>query len=251
MVKVFRKKREKSINSQNVRKYFFYAFGEILLIVIGILIAIQIDNWNENRKEDQQIKKFYKSIHEEFQTHLGFIENEVPSVTNLKSKVEYSLYILNLNDSDSLPLIKDSLGAIATTWGYEYSFPTSQSFMNQEYFSEIKNEKIMYNFQQLKSWVLRLNNNAKFHTVQYQTIIEPFINSNINYTEIALQGYKKGLVVGGPKTDFHKLQTDMEFWNVLTFKLETCNHEIGELRRLNSFLETFDQLLLEELNKTN
>ncbi|NNL82603.1 MAG: hypothetical protein HKP28_04380 [Winogradskyella sp.] len=35
-------------------KYFKYAIGEIILVVIGILIALQINNWNEQRKEKQQ-----------------------------------------------------------------------------------------------------------------------------------------------------------------------------------------------------
>jgi hypothetical protein len=37
--------------SGNTRKYFKYATGEILLVVIGILIALQINNWNEEKKE--------------------------------------------------------------------------------------------------------------------------------------------------------------------------------------------------------
>ncbi len=34
-------------------KYLLYAFGEILLVVIGILIALQVNNWNEGRKQRQ------------------------------------------------------------------------------------------------------------------------------------------------------------------------------------------------------
>ena len=38
-------------------KYFKYAFGEIILVVIGILIALQINNWNENRKNKIKEKR--------------------------------------------------------------------------------------------------------------------------------------------------------------------------------------------------
>jgi len=50
MLKFFRKIRKKLIEQQNVRKYTLYAIGEILLVVFGILIALQINNWNEERK---------------------------------------------------------------------------------------------------------------------------------------------------------------------------------------------------------
>lgn len=50
MFHYLRQIRQKLIVQENVRKYFLYAIGEILLVVIGILIALQINNWNEARK---------------------------------------------------------------------------------------------------------------------------------------------------------------------------------------------------------
>ena len=51
MIKFFRKIREQLIMENKNSKYFKYALGEIILVVIGILIALQISNWNENRKQ--------------------------------------------------------------------------------------------------------------------------------------------------------------------------------------------------------
>ena len=44
MIKFFRKIRQKLINEGNLKRYLLYAFGEILLVVIGILIALQIND---------------------------------------------------------------------------------------------------------------------------------------------------------------------------------------------------------------
>jgi hypothetical protein len=58
MIKFFRKIRQKLLSEGKTRKYFKYAIGEIVLVVIGILIAVQINDWNNNRiekKSDYQL----------------------------------------------------------------------------------------------------------------------------------------------------------------------------------------------------
>ena len=52
MIKFFRKIRQKLLSEGKTGKYLKYAIGEIVLVVIGILIALQINNWNENRKAE-------------------------------------------------------------------------------------------------------------------------------------------------------------------------------------------------------
>ena len=50
MIKFFRKIRQELLTENKIGQYLKYAIGEILLVVIGILIALQINNWNEARK---------------------------------------------------------------------------------------------------------------------------------------------------------------------------------------------------------
>jgi len=50
MIKFFRKIRQNLLMENKTGKYFKYAIGEILLVMIGILLAVQVNNWNENRK---------------------------------------------------------------------------------------------------------------------------------------------------------------------------------------------------------
>jgi len=67
MIKFFRKIRQNLIMENKNSKYFKYAIGEIVLVVIGILIALQINNWNENRK----VLKAQKNLLESFYDNLG------------------------------------------------------------------------------------------------------------------------------------------------------------------------------------
>ena len=62
MIKFFRKIRYDLMKQNKTSKYFKYAIGEIILVVIGILIALQINNWNEARKSRAQEIKIYKEL---------------------------------------------------------------------------------------------------------------------------------------------------------------------------------------------
>ena len=59
MIRFVRQLRQKFIADNRMSKYLLYAFGEILLVVIGILIALQVNTWNEHRKENALEQDYY------------------------------------------------------------------------------------------------------------------------------------------------------------------------------------------------
>ena len=56
MIKFFRQIRQTMINENRTKKYLLYAIGEIILVVVGILIALGINNWNNNRESKAVVK---------------------------------------------------------------------------------------------------------------------------------------------------------------------------------------------------
>ena len=66
MINFFRKVRKQLADANKPFKYMRYAFGEILLVVIGILIALSINNWNEERKRSSQEHKILLDLASDF-----------------------------------------------------------------------------------------------------------------------------------------------------------------------------------------
>jgi uncharacterized membrane protein YgaE (UPF0421/DUF939 family) len=64
MIKFFRHLRQNLIMENKTGRYFKYAIGEIVLVVIGILIALQINNWNSNQKDELQETKILLQLKE-------------------------------------------------------------------------------------------------------------------------------------------------------------------------------------------
>lgn len=65
MINLFRKIRKSLFAEKKFSEYFFYAIGEILLVVLGILIALQIDGWAENKRNQQKLYKSLIALHDD------------------------------------------------------------------------------------------------------------------------------------------------------------------------------------------
>jgi len=77
MIKFFRKIRQDLLSKGKTGKYFKYAFGEIILVVIGILIALQINNWNEQRKERNLEVLYIDRILDDLEEEETFIQSYI------------------------------------------------------------------------------------------------------------------------------------------------------------------------------
>ncbi|MEM9000637.1 MAG: DUF6090 family protein [Bacteroidota bacterium] len=77
MIKFFRKIRQKLLQENRFSKYLLYAIGEIILVVIGILIALQINNWNEERKAKEKEAQLIEDLHVEFQKNYNELQMDL------------------------------------------------------------------------------------------------------------------------------------------------------------------------------
>ncbi|WP_223033044.1 DUF6090 family protein [Hanstruepera marina] len=102
MIKFFRKIRQNLIMENKTGKYFKYAIGEIVLVVIGILIALQINNWNEERKEREQSVFYHEQLIADLKNVITSLNQDIRWAIKVKSQLNTTTIALSndqINDS--------------------------------------------------------------------------------------------------------------------------------------------------------
>jgi hypothetical protein len=215
MIKFFRKIRQNLLSEGKTGKYLKYALGEILLVVIGIVIALQIGDWNENRKR----KDWGIAQEDALKTEL------INDLEALKSDIKYLERELKINRSHSKRLSAEdaTVDTLVKIMRYEFSpVLNGQIEIDQTTFNSLKSsakidllgnelsEKLQkYYSKRDRDFLVTYNNGTS-----YINLIESLI---INYP------FSKGAIAGPlqdlywQNADLHKLQAT--FNGVLTFKI--------------------------------
>ena len=90
MINFLRRTRQNLLDENKINIYLIYAIGEVVLVVFGILIAFQIDNWNENKKIKNIEQQYLLALKEEFE----YNKSELSSVMMLNDRnADYALKI--------------------------------------------------------------------------------------------------------------------------------------------------------------
>jgi hypothetical protein len=131
MINFFRKIRKKLADDNQLLKYSRYAIGEILLVVIGILIALSINNWNEFKKERTNERKIIAELIENMEfNHIRF-EDFINGGQYYDSASDYVISVLNKERmyTDTLDNVLNM--AIQRRGGFSYSKIGYESLKNK------------------------------------------------------------------------------------------------------------------------
>jgi len=173
MIKFFRKIRYDLMEKNKTKRYFKYAIGEIVLVVIGILIALSINNWNENRLSKELSMEFHQRIADELGAVIKRSESEEKRAKVLVEYIRKTVVILK-NGELTTPK-KDTL-----------------NYTLQNFFQFVRIEGELKTFQEMESTGqlgLFYNKELKNHILQYLTQLEAIskmfdqMASQVNSTE--------------------------------------------------------------------
>jgi hypothetical protein len=160
MIKLFRKIRQKLLSEGNTGKYLKYAIGEIILVVIGILIALGINNWNQDRLSNQQQKVYLNNFKEELVSNTKLLQRIDAQYAQHQEETTKGITLLTEDFRVSNFLTMDSL--ISTRWR---AFPVGGST-----YEEMKNNGSFYslNNKELKKQIVQHYITAKSYASAYK-----------------------------------------------------------------------------------
>jgi len=115
MIKFFSKIRRKLIDEGNLKRYVIYGAGEILLVVIGILIALQINNNNIKNIQKETIQEYYSQLKLEFDALINHTEEKLERSELLESQITRCQQLMNQRDSNKVTEFKSCLPYLHTT----------------------------------------------------------------------------------------------------------------------------------------
>ena len=158
MFKFFRRIRQQLVQENNFRKYLVYAVGEIVLVVIGILIALSINNWKASIDKEKLEKGLYADLIEELQIDLGEIHGNKDYNSWFLSRYRLGSEIIQ---NDTARLLVDTLAIIAT---------------ELTKFSDFKNEGSAYQKLTVSGKIDLISDNEILNALQNLSILYTYIN---------------------------------------------------------------------------
>ena len=139
MIKFFRKIRQNLLAQNRVNKYLIYALGEIILVVIGILIALQINNWNENRKESDKEQVILKRLQKEFESNKEQLYQKIEIRNRVIKNSQDLLYYFDHPQLATLDSITIKLSKLITPTSFD---PIQNDLVSSGNVEILKNEKL-------------------------------------------------------------------------------------------------------------
>ncbi len=130
MLKFFRKIRQKLLSENKFSNYLIYAIGEIILVVIGILIALQINNWNEKRKEKAKTQAFYIQLLDDLKEDKAYAQFIIKKFESQRAAYNSYLKQFDTNGVTRSKMYKDLLSLNSESYAINFNMSTLESLQN-------------------------------------------------------------------------------------------------------------------------
>lgn len=210
MIKFFRNIRQNLLNEGKTTKYLKYAIGEIVLVVIGILIALSINNWNENRKRQNEELFLLVDIKENLETMLRDFTND--TISNSRHIVQYGKLEYYIANDLPYSIELDSVFGTLTFWNSPYITSTAYNSLQSKGLDLIKNDMLKNDI--IKLYEVHLKKLAEDYEVGenqlHSIIVEPFMVKKVKRL------HNQSMRLARPN-DFESLKKDVEFTNILSY----------------------------------
>lgn len=254
MINFFRKIRKRLADDNKPLKYLRYAIGEIVLVVIGILIALQINNWNEDRKAQKKTNAYLVMLSDEIKTNLRRLD------LSQKFAEEHSQYNQNtlreLNSESAGTMDLDKLYALTVNRG-----PFSKWELVRSSFDDLVNSGAMEYVQDstLRNQIFSIESFFKRYEKEYDAVwlvweqqIRPYHLEHLNESWIISRNNDS--LKFNFDTDREAFIHNRMYANMLTGNIIFIHNYVGAIedirKRLTTTLEDIKSYLSKESQKS-
>lgn len=174
MISLFRTLRQRLLAENRFSKYLLYAIGEILLVVIGILIALQVNNWNEERKERQVEIKFFRNLKNDLHADIERLDYMIDLAT---TKVKASQNVKLLSDRDSVGSLynfSDDMLDLIFVDEFKPNDNTYDEMKSSGNFSSIQNDSLKLKLMNLRKTYVEIDGSQKHMRNDFDLFLADF-----------------------------------------------------------------------------
>jgi hypothetical protein len=238
MLKFFRKIRQQLLAESKFSKYLIYALGEIVLVVIGILIAVQINDWNEDRKAGIRELKVLKNLKEDIRHNASRLKEVYSYDSLICERNKTLLRILQEPRSEYHDSLQVYFGTISR---YDVFAPRRMAYeaLKSEGLELISNEELR------SAIILLYDESYLLNTLVLDMRREIHITSNTLLTKRFFTQEQVGFRM---PNDFNALKTDSEFLNNLSYILAEGGNFLRHYRNILSGTQSVEAKIAEEIS---
>ena len=182
MIKFFRNIRKKLLSENKFSKYLLYAIGEIILVVIGILIALSINNRNDELADRSAEQEYYRNIKQQLLDDARNIEGQLNYNKNYTDQFLFAIDVIERNDRS----LKDSLVRIAMNIGNYSDFDRQgniyETMVNSGAINLVRNHDIIESLRRLEETYIYVNRLENIHFDAVMELIPQMMNSARMYS---------------------------------------------------------------------
>lgn len=229
-----KKVRKKLIGEGSLTKYLSYAFGEIIIVAIGILIALYLNNWNQNRADNKLEIQYYQSIKNQIKDDSNILKGEIHYNQTYYSQFAYAGSLIKWDARTEI----DTLGKIAFNMLRYSDFRRKsniyQTLINSGEIKVLKNNNIIEKLQTLEEIYLYINRLEENHWTVIISQIIPDIKEILQIDPIK---------VARPELIFN-----YKFKNYFDLLTGLMNEKMNAYKQAEDMIDNIIDLIDKELN---
>lgn len=185
MFRFFRTLRQRLLTENRVSRYLLYALGEILLVVIGILLALQIDTWNSKRLDRLKEREYLSSLLEDLETQQNLVNAQIEHDALMKVQCQKAQRHLSA-EHINFDSVNTYLAAV-TRRTFVVNDPTFQDLKSSGNILIIRDidlrKKILSFYQYLEYSALVIQTNNETSTAGFRDFVIDNLVVNMNHTD--------------------------------------------------------------------